>query len=47
LGLRELLLADQDVLAVLSPQEIEACFSLDAYLDKIDHIFERVLGHAS
>lgn len=47
LGLKELLLADKDVLAVLSPQEIEACFTLDTYLEKIDHIFERVLGHAS
>jgi adenylosuccinate lyase len=47
LSLRELLLADKDVLAVLSPQEIEACFSLDTYLEKIDPIFERVLGHAS
>ena len=47
LGLKELLLADKDVLAVLSPQEIEACFTLDTYLEKIDYIFERVLGHAS
>ncbi|OGD37677.1 MAG: adenylosuccinate lyase [Candidatus Aminicenantes bacterium RBG_19FT_COMBO_58_17] len=47
LGLKELLLADNDVLAVLSPQEIEACFTLDTYLEKIDHIFERVLGHAN
>ena len=47
LSLKELLLADKDVLAVLSPQEIEACFSLDTYLGKIDHVFERVLGHAS
>jgi adenylosuccinate lyase len=47
LSLKELLLADNDVLAVLSPQEIEACFTLDTYLEKIDHIFERVLGHAN
>jgi adenylosuccinate lyase len=47
LGLKELLLADPDVLAVLSPREIEACFTLDTYLEKIDYIFERVLGHAS
>jgi len=47
LGLKELLLADNDVRAVLSPQEIEACFTLDTYLEKVDHIFERVLGHAS
>jgi adenylosuccinate lyase len=47
LGLKELLLADPDVLAVLSPREIEACFTLDTYLEKIDYIFERVFGHAS
>jgi adenylosuccinate lyase len=46
LGLRDLLLADQEVRAVLSPEEIAACFSLDAYVEKIDLIFERVLGHA-
>jgi len=45
--LKDLLLADKDVLAVLTPQEIEACFSLDSYLEKVDHIFERVLGSAS
>jgi adenylosuccinate lyase len=47
LGLKDLLLADKDVLAILTPQEITACFTLDTYLDKIDHIFERVLGHES
>lgn len=47
LGLKELLLADKDVMAVLSPEDIEACFSLDNYLEKVDHIFERVLGDAS
>ena len=47
LDLKELLLADKDVLAVLSPEETEACFSLDTYLEKVDYIYERVLGHAS
>ena len=47
LGLKELLLADKEVMALLTPQEIEACFTLDTYLEKIDYIFERVLGHAS
>jgi adenylosuccinate lyase len=46
-GLKELLLKDADVLAVLTPREVEACFSLDVYLEKIDLIFERVLGHES
>ncbi len=44
LDLQELLLADNDVLAILSPEEIRACFSLDIYLEKIDTIYERVLG---
>jgi adenylosuccinate lyase len=47
LSLKDLLLADKDVLAILTPQEIAACFTLDAYLEKIDYIFERVLGHES
>ncbi len=45
--LRELLLADQDVLAILSPAEIEACFELARYLNKIDFIFQKVLGDES
>ena len=44
LDLQELLLSDPEILAVLSPEEVRACFSLDVYLEKIDHIFERVLG---
>jgi adenylosuccinate lyase len=47
LGLKELLLADKDILAVLSPHELEACFDLGRYLDKIDLIFHRVLGNES
>jgi adenylosuccinate lyase len=47
LSLKDLLLADKDVLAILTPQEVSACFTLDPYLEKIDHIFERVLGHES
>jgi adenylosuccinate lyase len=47
LSLKDLLLADNDILAILTPQEITACFTLDAYLEKIDYIFERVLGHES
>jgi adenylosuccinate lyase len=47
LGLKELLLGDADVRAMLTPEEIEACFSLDVYLEKIDYIFEKVLGHES
>jgi adenylosuccinate lyase len=47
LDLKGLLARDPDVLAVLTPQEIDACFTLDVYLEKIDYIFERVLGHES
>lgn len=43
-SLKDLLLADEDVSAILSPAEIEACFELDRYLEKIDFIFEKVLG---
>jgi adenylosuccinate lyase len=39
--------ADPDIRGILSPAEIEACFSLDPYLEKIDLIFERVLGNES
>jgi adenylosuccinate lyase len=46
-SLKDLLLQDKDILAALTPQEIDACFTLDVYLEKIDHIFERVLGHES
>jgi adenylosuccinate lyase len=44
LNLQGLLLSDPEVLAVLTPEEVKACFSLDIYLEKIDYIFERVLG---
>jgi adenylosuccinate lyase len=47
LDLKDLLLADKDVLAILSPQEVSACFTLDPYLEKVDYIFERVLGNES
>lgn len=46
-GLKDLLQADEDVRAVLTPEEIEACFTLDLYLEKIGVLFERVLGHES
>ena len=40
---RELLLADPEVMEKLTAQEVEDCFSLDPYLDKIDYIFNKVL----
>jgi len=42
---RDLVSADPDIAAKLSPAELRACFSLDPYLEKIDYIFERVLSH--
>lgn len=43
LNLKELALSDKDIRAVLSPEEIEDCFSLEPYLEKVDYIFARVL----
>ena len=47
LHLRDLALADPEISSLLSPVEIQACFSLDPYLEKIDVIFAKVLGHES
>lgn len=47
LDFKDLVAADPDITARLSPAEIEACFSLDPYLDKIDHIFNKVFDHES
>jgi len=47
LDFKTLVLADPDICRTLSPKEIEECFSLQPYLEKIDYIFERVLGHES
>lgn len=41
---KELLLADQDVLALMSRQEIEECFDLGTQLRHVDAIFDRVFG---
>ena len=43
LDFRALVAADPDIARVLGPKDIERCFSLAPYLDKIDYIFERVL----
>jgi adenylosuccinate lyase len=39
---KPLLLADPDVMRVLSVQEVERAFDLDEQLRHVDHIFERV-----
>jgi len=44
LDFRALVSADPDVTRVLGPKDIDRCFSLAPYLDKIDYIFERVFG---
>ncbi len=40
---QELLLADPEITDKLTAREVEDCFSLDLYLDKIDYIFNKVL----
>jgi len=47
LDFRALVAADPDVVRVLRPADIDGCFSLDPYLDKIDHIYERVFADES
>lgn len=47
LDFKALVLADPDIQKHLTREEIEGCFSLKPYLEKIDYIFERVLGHES
>ncbi len=47
LDFRALVAADPDVARVLRPADIDGCFSLDPYLDKIDHIYERVFADES
>lgn len=47
LDFKELLHQDKDISGWLTPDEIEDCFSLDPYLDKIDYIFKRVFTNES
>jgi adenylosuccinate lyase len=44
LSLLELLKADTEVAALLTPQQIEERFDLDYHLKHVDTIFERVFG---
>ena len=39
---KALLLADRDVMAVLTPGDVDRAFSLDEQLKHVDHIFDRV-----
>jgi adenylosuccinate lyase len=47
LDFKTLIQADPEIGGKLTPAEIEGCFSLVPYLEKIDYIFERVLAHES
>lgn len=38
---QELLKEDETVMSALSPQELDACFTLDYYFKNIDHIYKR------
>ena len=42
LGYKALLLASPDVMARLSQEELEGCFTLDYYFKNVDFIFDRV-----
>lgn len=42
LDFKQLVSSDPEITRHLSPKEIEVCFSLEPYLQKIDFIFERV-----
>ncbi len=44
LDFRALAAEDPDISRLLEPAELQACFSLDPYLEKIDYIFERVFS---
>jgi adenylosuccinate lyase len=41
---RELVLADPDISAALTPEEIERVFDVKHYLRNVDKVFERVFG---
>lgn len=44
---KQLILEDKDIRDILTPKEIDACFSLEPYLEKIDYIYERVFTDES
>jgi len=47
LDFKDLIQSDREIKKVLNQKEIDACFSLDPYLEKIDYIYERVLDGES
>ncbi|MFO7866819.1 MAG: adenylosuccinate lyase [Candidatus Aminicenantes bacterium] len=40
---KKLIMTDAEITDVLSPDDIEGCFTFDPYLSQIDYIFDRVL----
>ncbi|MFB0564246.1 MAG: adenylosuccinate lyase [Candidatus Aminicenantaceae bacterium] len=44
LDFKELISSDEEIKKILSPEEINQCFSLQPYLEKIDYIFQRVFA---
>jgi adenylosuccinate lyase len=47
LDFKDLIQSDREIKKVLTQKEIDACFSLEPYLEKIDYIYERVLDGES
>jgi adenylosuccinate lyase len=48
LEFKDLIQSDQEIKKILTTQkEIDACFSLEPYLEKIDYIFDKVLNNES
>jgi len=45
LSFKDLAAADPEIARLLPGAELEKCFSLSPYLDKIDYIFKRVFSH--
>ena len=47
LDFKDLIQSDEEISKILAKKEVDACFSIPPYLEKIDYIFERVLGDES
>jgi adenylosuccinate lyase len=44
LDFKDLMQSDKETRKILNKEEVNSCFSLQPYLEKIDYIFDRVLG---
>jgi adenylosuccinate lyase len=47
LDFKNLMQSDKEIREILSKEEVNSCFSLQPYLEKIDYIFDRVLSDES